>query len=749
MQVFKMGCMRWIFATLILLLPTITSAAIWRDIEPAEVSAKGVDISSIYYRHLAADHSGLRQRLLQAPLQGTSASGIELELPLPYGSMQRFIVEESPIMADSLAQRYPGIRTYRVKGLDEPATTGRLDITPQGFHAMLSTPSGTVFIDPLAEGDYQSYYKRDYANAQGASRTPLVCMHHESQQAHEHSIKDYSQSLASRAVSGAHRRLYRLAVAATGEYSAYFGGTVSGALAQIVTTINRVNQIYGRDLAVQFQLVGNNDRIIFTDAASDPYTQTSSGISAMLIENQQQLNFILGVNNYDIGILFGAVGGGLASVGSLCTEFKAQAYTGTPNPESDSFYIDFVAHELGHQLNASHTFNGTAANCGGVNRVAATAMEPGSGSTIMSYAGICAEENIQDNSDATFHAVSIQEINEFITQGEGNQCGKLIVTGNTAPVVDAGRVGEDSGITIPAATPFMLTGSASDVDGDTLSYQWDEMDAGGANGATDSSTIGSDLPDGSNPLFRSFLPKRTADRYFPRLSQILTQQQDLGETLPQSSRILNFRLTVRDGESGVANDDISIQVDGAQGPFKITGGELNRSSTYTGGESHTLEWSTANTEASCPTVHISLLSLSPDDPPATFCTMRDSGFDQLSLGDFTNNGSATIVLPDISINRARVMISCTNNIFFAISDATLAIRGSGAALADDCQPVDGEELEHGTIFNDSDGAEKFDSPGGGGQLFWLLLVLFLGLLLQRINRDPSCRRKNPAEQDWP
>jgi hypothetical protein len=357
-------------------------------------------------------------------------------------------------------------------------------------------------------------------------------------------------------------------------------------------------------------------------------------------------------------------------------------------------------------------------------------MEPGSGSTIMSYAGICGAENLQDNSDATFHAINIKQMNEFITQGKGNQCGRITATGNSAPSVDAGQEGDDWGITIPAATPFMLSGAAVDDDGDTLSYQWDEMDAGGINGATNASTIGSDLPDGSNPLFRSFPPKRTPVRYFPRLSQLLTQQEDIGETLPQFSRTLNFRLTVRDGESGVANDDIAIRVDGNQGPFRITGGELNRSSAYRGGESHTLEWASAGTETNCPTVQVSLLSLSAGNPPATFCDMNDSGFDQLFLGEFPNSGFASIDLPDISVAHARVMLRCPGNIFFAISDATLSIAGSTQALGDNCQSLDGEELEHGTIFNDADGAEKFDSPGGGGQLSWLLFVLASVVLYQ-------------------
>ncbi|MBT3046672.1 MAG: reprolysin-like metallopeptidase [Candidatus Thiodiazotropha sp.] len=722
------ACLRWILPALALTLPALATASLWRDL-PAP-AAKGMDPGSVYYRRLQADKPALRQRLLMAPLEDTASSALELVLPLPYGSMQRFRVEESPVMAESLARRYPEIRTYRVKGVDEPASSGRLDLTPRGFHAMLTTPSGTVFIDPEGDGGYRSYYKRDYA-AQKSGVSPLLCLHGEADHSIPRALPGYSQRLAARTISGAHRRVYRLAVAATGEYSAYFGATVDAALAQIVTTINRVNQIYGRDLAVQFQLVGNNDRIIYTDPDNDPYTQTSSTIARMLIENQQQLDFVLGADNYDVGILFGTIGGGLASVGSACTVFKAQAYTGSPTPDSDSFYIDFVAHELGHQLSASHSFNGTTANCSGVNRVAESAVEPGSGSTIMGYAGICADEDLQANSDATFHALSIQQINEFITLDEGSQCGQLTVTNNNAPSVDAGQAGGGVAAGIPAGTPFMLRGAASDVDGDTLSFQWDEMDPGGVSGATDATTIGTDLPDGSNPLFRSFLPKRTPVRYFPRLSRLLTGQSDIGETLPQTSRTLNFRLTVRDGESGVASDDVALQVDGSQGPFRVTGGDLNLPASYRGGEVHTIEWDSAGTQSGCATVEVSLLSLSPGNPPATFCDRNDDGFELLSLGTFSNSGSANVLLPDVDIVHARVMVSCSNNLFFALADATISIQGAGVTIDDSCKPLDGEDLEHGEVFNDADASDKFDSPGGGGQLTWLLLLLGMVACLRK------------------
>ncbi|MCU7936614.1 MAG: hypothetical protein KZQ99_17340 [Candidatus Thiodiazotropha sp. (ex Dulcina madagascariensis)] len=718
-------CCRWFLPVLAIGLPAISTAGIWQDVNEGGFAAKGLNAKPVYYRALKADITLLEQVLSQAPLEFTGGQDRELVLPMPDGTLQRFLVEASPVMAQPLASRYPEIGTYRVRGVDEPASSGRIDLTPNGFHAMLTTPAGIVFIDPDGGGGYRSYYKQDYARQMQGIHSPHVCRLDETVQTDEKTRFEHSSHTARRILSGGQRRIYRLAVAATAEYTAYFGGSVTHALGQIVTAINRVNQIYGRDMAIQFQLVGNNDRIVYTDPGSDPYTHSPGTIGLMLTENQRNLDFVLGADNYDLGHLFGTVGGGLASVGSICRSFKAQAYTGTPMPDDDVFYIDFVAHELGHQLNATHSFNGTTANCGGINRDASAAMEPGSGSTIMSYAGICGEENLQANSDPTFHAVSIDQMQAFLSTAEGGQCGSVAITGNSAPSVDAGRVGVDPLYTLPAGTPFMLNGAAEDTDGDALSYQWDEMDAGGELGATDSTSIGTDIADQDNPLFRSYLPKSTPVRYLPRLSSLISGQSDIGETLPQTERMLNFRLTVRDGESGVADDDLAIQVDSSQGPFQISGGLLNLAGTFAGRTLQPIEWMTAGTEQTCPTVEIVLLSLSAENPPATFCDMNDSGLELLALGSFPNTGSATLELPDISVRRARVMLLCADNLFFDLSDASFQISGEGDFVASDCKRLDGEELEHGTVFNDAGGAVKFDSPGGGGVLLWLTGLLSL------------------------
>ncbi|MET0067557.1 MAG: reprolysin-like metallopeptidase [Candidatus Thiodiazotropha sp.] len=704
--------------------PSLLQAGLWQDQPQPALTA--LNTGPAYFRSLRLDRTGLQRLLQRSPVEtGVMQSGGQLlELPLPDGRMIRLFAEVSPVMAPALAQRYPEIRTYRVRGADETDISGRVDLTPLGFHALLNTPAGSVFIDPDRNGGYRSFYKQDYARANPLAGQAHVCQHRD----HESGLlKDWRSGIvepAARSLSGSERRIYRLAVAATGEYTAYFGGRSDLALAQIVTAINRVNQIYGRDLAVQFQLVGNNDRIIFRDADSDPYTHRADAIPTMLEENQQTLDYVLGSRQYDIGHLFGLVGGGLATLGSACMQFKAQAYTGTSQPDSDVFYIDFVAHELGHQLNANHSFNGTSANCGGMNRNPSTAMEPGSGSTIMSYAGICGEEDLQAHSDATFHAVNIQEMREFITTGDGRLCGTRVSTGNTAPQVDAGASGEDAPYPLPIGTPFRLTGQAVDAEGDPLSYQWDEMDAGGVSGATDAQTIGSDIPDQPNPLFRSYLPKATPERYLPRLSTLLSGEFGIGETLPDTRRELSFRLTVRDGASGVADDDLKLQVDPTLGVFAVTGGSLNGGGTFAGGTRQSLSWSVAETDRVCREVSISLLSLNEREAPTRYCDSSDEAMEMLDLGRYPNIGMATLTLPSSGLRHGRVMLACTGGVFFSLSEAPITILAA-TQVASDCKPIDGETREHGTLFTDAGSAAKFDSPGGGGAFGWLNLLLGL------------------------
>ena len=484
------------------MVPGAALAGIWQDLQSTgEAAARGESDQTLYYRALSADESLLRQQLANSPLERTASHGAVLELPLPNGENQRFEVVLSPILSPALAARHPDIQTYSVIGLDDPSLSGRLDMSPSGFHAMLSTPSGLVFIDPDATGKYRSYYKSDYSSANRGDASERTC--HTSEHGATPVVAGFTPDYALRTVTTNTRRNYRLAMVTTGEYGSFFGSR-SLAESAVITTINRVNQIYGRDLAVQLQLV---DIIAYTDAGDDPFDNPSDLIE-MLTINQDVLDYAVGLDNYDIGHLFGISNGGVALLGSTCTTEKAQGYTGHLSPSiGDPFDIDFVAHELGHQLNATHTFNGTTSSCGGANRTASTAVEPGSGTTIMAYAGICESQNLQQNSDDYFHGYSLDEI--FAYLGGGGVCFGETSSGNEyAPSVEAG-----GNYTIPIDTPFELVAAqGADSDGDSLTYTWEQFDRGAALALGDGDN-------GESPILRSWPPSSDPVRTVPRIRQ--------------------------------------------------------------------------------------------------------------------------------------------------------------------------------------------------------------------------------------
>ena len=309
-------------------------------------------------------------------------------------------------------------------------------------------------------------------------------------------------------------RTYRLAVAATGEYTQFHGGTVEDALAAIATTMNRVNGVYERELSSRMILVDSNHLIIFTDPNTDPYGGGNSlGTNQTVVDNN------IGNANYDIGHLMTQGGGGVASLRSVCDNGdKARGLTGLAQPVGDPFDIDFVAHEIGHQFGGNHTFNSTTGSCNG-NRVSNAAYEPGGATTIMGYAGICGANNIQLNSDDYFHNRSLEEIVNHIVLGQGNSCATMIPTENTAPVVDAGP----DGYVIPVSTPFELIGSATDLEDTTLTYAWEQFDLGPSGDYDD--------PQGNAPLFRSFQPDTLPVRVFPRYSKPRVKYREPGRNL--------------------------------------------------------------------------------------------------------------------------------------------------------------------------------------------------------------------------
>ncbi len=678
---------------------------LWQQVEVAERGSISVSQPDRYFR---GNTQSLEQILSRAGQQNGAELDTRIPLPLATGDIKEFQLFETHVMEPGLAARYPEIKTYQLRGIENPNFSGRLSATPKGISAMIMSPTETYYLDPDSDGLFRSYRKSTQIPAKAFN---CGVKGHDS----SHPVSHITLAGRTAARVAGSMRVYRLALAATVEYVNMVGGTRLLAMSEIAKTVNRVNEIYQRDLGIQLMLVDNNDQIIFTGTtASDPYPTVDSGnLSSLLSVNQTTLNSRIGASNYDVGHLFTAgFGGGIASVGAVCETFKAQGATAVKSSGvlGDPFDIDYVAHEIGHQFNAEHTFNGSSSSCSGLNRNAATAYEPGSGSSIMAYAGLCGDESLQASSDAHFHAGTLQEVNVFTTVGAGANCGSLqAITNNPSqPAITA-----SSDYTIPTQAPFMLAVAATDADGDTLSYTWDQMDAGTA---TTSATFGTDL--GNNALFRSYLPQAQSWRYFPRLDSLLGLPAIVGETLPTTSRAINFTVTVRDGKGGQAQDAVAVNSVIAQS-FNITS-DTTATTVNNPTAARTITWNVGDTTDAafnCSTVNVDLLKLSANK--TTYCEER-------LISATPNDGSQGLTLPDESIPVARFKVSCANNVFFALSAGDLVINGSTAADVS-CFPVVPANQEQTSVPIEVDPNTSFPTTSSEGDSGSTSLFMLFGL----------------------
>lgn len=635
---------------------------IWRSLtaqEAEEVSGKKKQLPWKETFEFFLDPGQLKA-ILNRSARSQSKSNTYLSLPLGDGKEGRFRLVPAPVMPEGLARKFPAIQTFKGISTDGRAYNARFSWTGKGFHGLVTGPEGAYFIDPHPSGKAGVYIGYDLRNNVKPGRAPAL------QCGADDKEDEYNAALQAEMVrmfletapaksSALNHRKYTIAVAATGEYTAYHGGTVEGAMEAIVIIVNRLNLVLERDMGILLELAEGNDEIIFLDAENDPYTNGDA--SKMLEENANYLSVGFGSQKYDLGHVLGTNTSlnGIAYTGVVCvnTIQKAGGVSTMPNPEGDPFAIAIFGHEVGHQFGASHTFS----SCHNIFQP--TSYEPGGGTTIMSYAGICSDpvNNLQSTADDYFHTISLQQMLFLTREGSGRSCAELSPTNNAMPEV---MIPQEDGFYIPVSTPFKLTADGTDPNPeDSLTYCWEQFDLGPVNKPPGS-------PEGNSPLFRSMPPKPDPTRYFPALEKVRQNEYDRSEVMPAYDRNLTFRCTVRDNnvEAGAVNwDEIRFKSTSSAGPFKVmTPGRSGLQ--WTVGELREIEWDVANTDnelVNCQYVNILLSS--------------DGGqtFDRVLAQNTPNDGSAMVVIPNIITQSARIMVEAADNIFFDLADFNFEI----------------------------------------------------------------------------
>ena len=623
------------------------------------------------YQLFSLDFDNLKERLQEAPSENSGSSNLIIEFPNQNGEYTSYKIFYAPIMEAGLANRYPDIKSYIGISVDGTSSI-RFSTTIFGLHVIaLTGKSGTYYIDTYTK-NLENYIV--YARSNISSNNAFSCLVKEDELAPR--LLETNAVLAN---DGKFRQ-YRLAMACTIEYASFHinaAGLGAGTLAQkkaavlaaMNVTMTRVNGLYERDMSLRMNLVANNDLVIFVD--SDNFTNDNA--SSLINESQAEIDAAIGSSNYDIGHTVSTGGGGLAQLNSPCTGNKARGITGSSAPVGDPFDIDYVAHEIGHQFGAQHTFNNS---CGG-NRSAGTAVEPGSGNTIMGYAGICAPD-VQNNSDAHFHTVSLNQMMAF-TIGTGN-CAPNASNGNTPPVVNAGV-----DRTIPKGTPFILfPQSVTDANGDSLTYCWEQTDT----------AIATQPPTASNtsgPSFRSNPPVTAPERYMPALATVVAGNlSSTWEVVSTAARSYNFALTVRDNRmpngGQTTRDNVLVTASNTIGPFSVN--SQNTIEAWAQGSTQTITWIRNGAETLSANVDIYLST----DGGVTFPTL-------LTPSGVPNSGSATITVPNVVTQTARIMVRAKENIYYAVNSRNILI---GYSITNTCTTY-----PFNTAFSPTDGSSSY------------------------------------------
>lgn len=611
-----------------------------------------------------ADPASLGTLLAGAPAEFTGP-GLPFTIPMPDGSVLPCEVWSAPVMHPHLAAKFPTIRTYT---LSAPGVTGRCELTSFGLTALVRIApelvgpdaegrgSGSFQIDPVGPGGV--VVSRHTADL-GASA--WVCEH-----AHHNPAQDdvapphHRSGYSSRAV--VNRRTFRLAVASPGEFTVFHSDreglppNVGSAMNAIVIMVARANVVFESDMAVHFDLVANNDQLVFLNPLTDPYDGESTNFN--LSANINTVNSIIGTANYEIGHVLTRIPGGVAYLGAVCRNYRAGGVSGIPRTDSsDPLNSEVLMHEIGHQFGGNHTFNGTVDRCTAGNRSAGSAWEPGSGSTILGYPGNCPVgnsppgDNLQTSRDIMFHSGNIDEMRAFVSSIP--TCGTTQPTTNNTPEITG--LPPVSGVTLPRENPFELIGAAVDPDGNTLLVSWEELDLGAAQPLTD--------PDnGSSPIFRVFAPRLAMERLLPTREGIVTGVLERGEKYASVGNVVRrFRMIVRDyapGAGGVTiSEPVILGISNNSGPVRVLSPEPG--ARVRPGNA-TITWDPANTAAapvSTASFHVTL-SL---DGGRTF---------PIILTAFAaNTGSVGVTLPIVTTDEAVIRMQAHGNLYSAWSGA--------------------------------------------------------------------------------
>ena len=577
-----------------------------------------------------------------------------IELPNSEGSLSKFFIKETSNFEAELQAKFPTIISYSAQGIDDPTAVAKISIGTDGLHAVIfSGIQETVYIDS---------YSKDHTDFIVYKRSSLSQVDEDFKcQVEASAKKDFSVSDFSKNAGDGKLRIYRLALAGTGEYAQFHlnrqnvsavetdAVKKAAVLSAMNTSMTRINGLFERDMSVRFIIVDNNDQLIFLDPATDNLSNDNT--DALIDESQSICDGTIGSSNYDIGHTFSTGAGGLAGIGVVClTGQKAKGVTGIGAPVGDPYDVEYVSHEIGHQFGANHTFNNSCGN----NINSSTAIEPGSGSTIMGYAGLC-QPNVQSSGDDYFHSVSITEMWNII-QSSGD-CAVLSDTNNTAPIANAGL-----DFSIPKSTPFVLKGTAIDEDGvASLTYNWEQID-------NESGTMPPESLSAEGPMFRSVPSKDVPFRYMPNLRTVLANSTaSTWEVVPSVARALNFSFLVRDNHSGggsTARDDMKVEVVDAP-PFVVT--SQNIEETFNAGQTISVTWNKGTTDVApidCENVHIKLSI----DGGLTFPIFLKT--------NTPNDESEEVLIPNNAAADARIMVEAADNIFYNVNTSKFSIVSS-------------------------------------------------------------------------